>query len=421
MNNPPSSRLHILLIEDNIHDQTAFRRALDRSRIPFALTLRERAEEIPDALEESDGPYDVVVVDYDLPGMNGLEAYQLLCHQPDMPPFVMLTGVGSEDLAVRALKAGMADYLIKDPNQGYRHLLPLKLRAVKRQYEDRRARRKAQAELEKAHADLERLVDQRTAELHQTVESLRREITERKQTEYALRRSERALRNLSRKIVDTQEKERRQIAKELHDSIGSSLAAIKYAVEGKLQSMHGQSPEDIISLETIVDFIHDTIEEVRRISSYLRPAMLDDTGLLPTMAWFCRTHQEVYRHIRIESHLDVDEGAIPESAKIVIYRIMQEAVNNALRHSGGDTISIRLDTTGDGTVRLCVADNGSGMDPLQVPSSPHGGDPPMNGLGLQTMRDRAQVIGATFTVDSCAGQGTRICMKLPAAADRQRL
>lgn len=418
MNDHSPSTMNVLLIEDSIHDQIAFRRALDKSPMPFRLTVRERAEEISAAMCTGSDAYDIVVIDYNLPGINGLQAYNRLRHQSELPPFVMLTGAGSEHLAVKALKAGIADYLVKDPKEGYLQLLPLKLNAVRRQHDDRLARQKAQADLKKAHAELEQLVARRTAELHKTVQALRGEIAEREKSEHALRRSEETLRKLSIKIVDAQENERRLVAKELHDSIGSSLVAIKFAVEGKLESMQGESPDDIISLELIVQFIRDTIEEVRRISNHLRPAILDDLGLIAAMTALCRTHREVYRDIRFDCRLKVDEGEIPESAKLVLYRIAQEAINNALRHSQADTVTVMLEKSTQGHIELCVSDNGRGMDPDRVHRITTRNALPSDGIGLHAMRDRAEVIGASLTIDSHPEKGTRICLIIPAASSR---
>ena len=115
------------------------------------------------------------------------------------------------------------------------------------------------------------------------------------------------------------------MAKELHDSIGSSLAAIKFAVEEKLQSMRKNPPTDIISLETIVDHIHETIKEVRRISTNLRPSMLDDLGLLATIKWYCQSSGEIYSDTCIETKLELKETDIHDLGKTVIYRVMQEA------------------------------------------------------------------------------------------------
>jgi len=407
--------IHVLLVEDSVHDQIALQRAFDRSAIPFRLTVRQRAEEIPPALQTGSSTCDIVVLDYDLPGINGLQAYERLRDRPALPPFVMLTGAGSEDLAVKALKAGMADYLVKDPGEGYLNLLPLKLEAVRRQHRDRLARHKAQTELKKAHDKLEELVAERTADLKRTVQTLRGEITEREKSEQALRRSEEALRRLSMKIVDTQECERRKIAKELHDSIGSSLAAIKFAVEGKLETMQGESPDDIISLEEIFEIIRETIKEVRRISTNLRPSLLDERGLIPAMTALFQTNRTVYRDIRFDCRLDVEEEEIDDPAKIVIYRITQEALNNALRHSQADAITVALETLDRGDIALCVTDNGRGMDPDRLRRHARMDSSTAGGLGLQAMHDRAELIGAALAIDASPGKGTRVCLTLPAA------
>jgi signal transduction histidine kinase len=405
----PSSPIRILLVEDNEHDQIAFLRALDKADTPFEVTVCERAERIPAALQTGGESFDIVVLDQNLPGISGLAAYKKLQQKGDVPPFVMLTGTGSENLAVDALRAGIYDYIIKDPNQGYLLLLPLKLKDVKQRHTDAVTRLKAEADLKEAHSELEKKVKLRTAELSRTVEALVEEIAERTQTEQALRDSEQALRHLSLKIIETQENERRQIAKELHDSIGSSLAAIKFAVEGKLQTMTNGPPSDTIPLEKIAGHIHDTINEVRRVSTNLRPSMLDDLGLLATIEWYCRSSGEMHADTRIETELALNEEKIPEYSKIVIYRVLQEALNNALRHSRADSIRLSLEAVND-RIRLCIEDNGCGFDPDETIQS----SDPLSGYGLKGMRDRAEVVGGTLSLDSGPGRGTTVCLDLPA-------
>jgi len=210
------------------------------------------------------------------------------------------------------------------------------------------------------------------------------------------------------KIVDTQEYERRKIAKELHDSIGSSLAAIKFAVEGKLETMQGESPGDTISLEQIFEIIRDTIDEVRRISTNLRPTILDERGLIAAMNALFQTNRAVYRDIRFDCRLNVEEEDIANIAKIVIYRITQEALNNALRHSQADAITVTLERSDPGGIRLCVTDNGRGMDPDRLGGDARRDSSTAGGLGLQAMRDRAELIEAALTIDTSPGKGTRI-------------
>jgi len=409
MNQIPSpSPLRILLVEDSEHDQLAFRRALDKSSREFKVTFCQRGEDVPAALQAGSASFDVLVMDHNLPGMNGLDTFRTLKEKSELPPVIMLTGAGSEILAVMALQSGMDDYIIKDPNQGYLQLLPLKLYDVKMRYDIRRAHRQAQAQLKQAHDALEGMVARRTKELAHTVEALQAEVYERKTIEKDLRRSKQALRALTLKIVDTQENERRQIAKELHDSIGASLAAIKYAVEGRLMHMQDAPPANTVSLEKVVAHLNDTIREVRRISASLRPSMLDDLGLLATIDWYCRNSGEMYTAIAIATRMEVEEAEIPEPAKIIIYRVLQEAVNNALKHSGAENVQVHL-TANAAEVRMCVTDDGCGFPPQDYVSD---GDS-MSGYGLAGMHDRATMAGGRLTVDSTPGEGTTVCLVLP--------
>jgi DNA-binding NtrC family response regulator len=123
--NSALSPIRILLIEDNEHDRFAFERSLCNSATAFEISVCGRAEEALEILAASKDYFDVVVADYDLPGMTGMDFYRKIQHMNHLPPIVMLIGAGSEDLAVEALQTGFYDYIIKDPGQGYLKLLPL--------------------------------------------------------------------------------------------------------------------------------------------------------------------------------------------------------------------------------------------------------------------------------------------------------
>ena len=159
--------------------------------------------------------------------------------------------------------------------------------------------KQAKASLLNKKDELENKVRVRTAELALTIQALENEITINRRTETELRQTQKQLRELSRKILDAQENERRLVAQEIHDSIGGSLAAIKFALEEKLEGM-GQVPSsEVISVEKIISFVDEAIKETRRISARLRPSLLDDLGLLATISWTCREFENLYPAIQI--------------------------------------------------------------------------------------------------------------------------
>jgi PAS domain S-box-containing protein len=234
------------------------------------------------------------------------------------------------------------------------------------------------------------------------------DISKRKEAEKKLRESEGRLRVLSRKIVESQENERKLVAKELHDGVGGNLAAIKFALEQKMASQDNDSANEGISLEKIVANIKDTIAEVRRISNHLMPSMLEDLGLLETIRCFCREQNEYYQNARIITQLDIDEKTIPETLKITIFRVIQEAMTNAFKHGEADTIELSLIKVGD-YIELCVTDNGCGFHPENISSNQDS----LGRLGLKGMNDRAEVCNGTCEVSSEIGKGTKVKLSLP--------
>jgi signal transduction histidine kinase len=400
--------LRILLVEDNEHDCIAFGRAMKQADIDCNFKVCERAEDAEKLLRSEDGVFDLVVVDFDLPGMNGLDFFLKMRKRKNLPPFVMLTGAGSENIAVKAILAGFYDYLVKDAQLGYLNLLPVVLDRTLKRHGQELARRKAKADLKRAKDELEEKVKERTAELAVTIQALENEIEEHRQTEVALRQYQKQLQNLSRQILDAQENERRFVAQEIHDSIGGSLAAIKFALEEKIESM-GQNPlPEGISLEKIISQVDGTITESRRISARLRPSLLDDLGLLATISWFSREFEQLHPHIQTDPQLEVDEDEIPEMLKVVVYRVLQEAMNNAAKHSDASRIRLHLAKI-DNRLEFSVTDNGCGFDPAKKLAEPSA----VSGLGISGMRDRTLLCDGKFEITSEKGKGTTVYISLP--------
>jgi signal transduction histidine kinase len=264
-------------------------------------------------------------------------------------------------------------------------------------------------EVRKAHDELELRVEERTAELASANQKLQLEIAERERAEGELRSSEKELRFLSSQLLTAQEDERRRISRELHDTIGQSLSAVKFTVENVLQEVGEEgSGKGLQSLQSAIRMVQGAVEEVRRIQRNLRPPTLDDLGLLATISWFCREFEGVYSDIRIEREIDLEETDVPDSLKIVIFRVLQEALNNVAKHSRTHSVQLALRKT-DGRVEMEVRDNGVGFDAEEA-FSRKGTE---RGLGLFSMKERTELSDGHFSVEAAKGTGTTIRASWP--------
>jgi len=227
-------------------------------------------------------------------------------------------------------------------------------------------------------------------------------ITERKRIEESLQESQRELRLLSAQLIAAQENERKWIAQELHDGIGQTLAAVKFGLERKIGQMDASLAPQGARLEDILSLLKNGIEETRRIMTNLRPAILDDLGILPTISWFCREFEKVYTHLRVTKETPIAEQDIPQNLKTVIFLILQEGMNNFAKHGNGDAVVIFLRRTNN-AIELEIRDNGIGFDLEKT----------RKGIGLTSMKERTELAGGIFTLESAKGQGTRISAKWP--------
>jgi signal transduction histidine kinase len=231
-------------------------------------------------------------------------------------------------------------------------------------------------------------------------EQLEQEVDDHKRAEETLGKSESKRRDLSSRLLTAQEQERQRIASEMHDGIGQNLSAIKFNVE----SGCGQAASVDCGAQRyrLVAKIQEAMEEVRRISMDLRPSILDDLGILATLDWFCREFQEVYPHIEIIKRVELREDQIPEPLKIIVYRIVQEALNNVAKHANAEQVCLNLLGEG-GAIMLHIRDNGKGFNVERPsPRRDHGG------LGLRSMIERAELSGGRLSIKSDPSRGTVI-------------
>ncbi len=252
----------------------------------------------------------------------------------------------------------------------------------------------------------ERLLKQYRLELEKEVACRTTEI-ERQNTE--LEQLNRLNRLLSRKTLEAMESDRRALSKELHDSIGGTLAAIKMQLESRLANpMQWSQATDMMSIEKIVSHLAEAIKETRRISSQLRSLALDDFGLDPALHEHFQQFREFYPKISIVPQIDIKNADLPTEIQTVLYRVVQEALNNTGKHSHATQVFVRLMHKRK-RVDLEIADDGAGFDLQEVFAE----EPSVIGYGLHSMRERVELCHGTFEIYTKRRKGTRIEVSIP--------
>jgi len=210
-------------------------------------------------------------------------------------------------------------------------------------------------------------------------------------------------------LMSMQEIERKRIAADLHDSIGQSLSALSFGIGAALDSTRKRKSKlTSATLEKLAYQVKAAIVEVQRIAMNLRPAMLDDIGLVATLAWFVREFGSAHPRLALSADIDIDECDVLPALRTPIFRFVQEAVNNVIKHSDASEMSLRLQRAG-GEVRLEVSDNGIGFTTTNRGYAALTGA----GMGLRGMRERAECWGGRFSVLSARGKGTKVFATWP--------
>jgi signal transduction histidine kinase len=228
------------------------------------------------------------------------------------------------------------------------------------------------------------------------------DITARKRLELERSAHHVHLAELSRRLVEIQERERRQLAGELHDRASPNLAALQLTLSNLTSAL---PPGVLAAVEPLLDditaLLADTTTGIREISTELRPAILDYAGLLPALQDYA---EQFRRRSGIAVTLDSEECDMPLSADLqsVLFRIVQEALTNCAKHASAGSIRIRL-SHDERELTMSIVDNGVGFDPMLLiePGS-------LAGLGLITMRERAEFAGGRFSIASRRGEGTEV-------------
>ena len=212
------------------------------------------------------------------------------------------------------------------------------------------------------------------------------------------------LRRLSDRLVAVQEEERRNLSRELHDDLGQTMSAMLIEL-GKLESPLAGSEDHRAELASVRRLAEENVAKVRNMALLLRPAMLDELGMVPALRWHAR---EVARRTGLKVKMIADEinDDLPDSHRTCIYRVVQEALNNCVKHSKASEVRVVIHRDGEG-LSISVQDDGAGFDPEHN-----------KGLGLLGMMERVAGAGGRFHIESQPGRGTILSIFFPLENDR---
>jgi signal transduction histidine kinase len=306
-----------------------------------------------------------------MPGMDGFETAKLIRERERSRhiPIIFLTGAYEDTLsAFRGYEVGAVDYLLKP-------VVPEVLRSKIAVFID----------------------------LHSYNAALNREITERKQIEQNLRRSEESLRALAARIQSVREEERTGIAREIHDELGQSLTGLKMDLSWLGKHLSADRKGLLERIGAMFELIDSTIKKVRKISSGLRPQVLDDVGLAGALKWQARDFQ-TRTGVRCNVSLPDGDIALERDQATAVFRIFQEVLTNVARHAKATRVDTDLHLD-DAHLTLRIADNGRGIAQSEIQSQAS--------LGLLGIRERALLFSGHVEIKGAKNKGTAVTVTIP--------
>ncbi|MFZ0731085.1 MAG: response regulator [Candidatus Sulfotelmatobacter sp.] len=383
-----NSLVRILAVDDN-----------DALRYSLVRSLREAGYQVMEAKNGAEALSlvkqlpDLVTLDVNLPDIHGFDVCKQIKSDPltaHIPVLHLSSTFVDPDARVKGLSSGADAYLAEPIDRAelvatVAALLRLKNAetAARQQAE---AAESARAELALLNAKLEERVKERTSELQMANESLR---------------------ELSIRVLQTQDAERKRIARELHDSAGQLLAAIKMSTASLMSESPGFTPSAAKTIADIDRMTDETLRGIRTISHLLHPPLLDESGLSSALRWYVEEFSE-----RSGIHVELEcSPRLPRfSAEIEtsIFRIIQECLGNIHRHSESETAVIRLNVE-PGAIQLEVQDNGRGIPAARLRELNSGG---RGGVGIRGMHERVSQFGGKLSVES-KDRGTKIRATVP--------
>lgn len=236
-----------------------------------------------------------------------------------------------------------------------------------------------------------------------TVLSIARDITERKRVEEKLKQSSKLLRELSTHLQTVREEERTVIAREIHDELGQVLTALKIHISLLGNKLNKDQIELKGRINTLNNLVDNLVESVQKISSKLRPGILDELGLIDAIEWQTEEFEKL-TGIKCSVVLPTKELELDNHRSTAIFRILQEALTNIARHSNANKVNIFL-LINLSNITLEIVDNGIGITNEQIKD--------FRSLGIHGMEERAMVLGGQFNIEGLAGRGTTLKVEIP--------
>lgn len=326
---------------------------------------------------------DIILLDVLMPGMDGFEAcYRLKSNAATRDiPVIFMTSLTSTEDKVKGFEVGAVDYVTKPLHQEEvlaRITTHLRLRDLTLNLQEKNRLLEISSRVEK-----ERLFE-------------------------AVSQQRQQLRALANRLTDVQEAERKQLARELHDEMGQALTAISINLAAIKKDLPPQCLTPIKERLAEASLLTEqTLEQIRELSLNLRPSMLDDLGLVPTLHWYVKRYAN---RVTVETDFQVTglKERLPPAIETTLYRIVQEALTNVARYAQASRVQLQLHRK-NSVVAVFIEDNGQGFDLAEVVNREN----PKNGTGLLGMRERVTLLGGKFNIQSQAGQGTQLAIEIP--------
>ena len=349
--------LRILHLEDSELDHRLVCRALETDGLIFEITRIDTLETF--RLQTTQCRFNVILADYRLPGFTALDAWACLSEQEKRPPFILLSGAIGESAAVAAIQRGISDYLPKDNLK-----------------------------------NLARVID-RAIEIYEAKQA-------QAQATQELAASEQRLARFAEHLQSAIENERAAIAREIHDDIGGSLAAVRLDLSWIARHISEGEIETREHIQTATEMLQHAIGASQRIMMNLRPAILDQ-GLYAAIMWLAESFQ---RRTGVKTSLNASPSPrrFDKSIELTAYRTAQEALTNISKYAQCTQVKIDLSDAED-VLTLEISDNGQGisLENLEKPTA----------FGIRGLKERAKVVGGWLDLSTRQGAGTTMILSIP--------